>query len=626
MSKKTIDYRSITPGGPGSDDSKAGVNFRWWKEPKSDRPQAIAGVVQYIKEHMGAIETQRQIGARMYNNSSIMGVNGLSYTKMANVAPGQNQTRISYNLVASAIDTLSAKISKNKPKPMFLTSGGDYRLQRKAKKLDKFVEGVFYENHSDELAVQAFRDACIFGDGFVHVFPLNGRVKWERTLSSEIYVDLMESFYGHPRQMHRVTNMDRAVLLDMFPEYRKAILECNGANLEGEAQYQSMADLITVAESWHLPSGPEATDGLHCISINSTELFSEKWEWDFFPFARMTWKHRPYGYFGQSVAEEIQPQQLELNKLLWVVQRSMHLGGTFKIAMENSSKIVKEHLNNDIGTILTYTNNPPTYLVPPLVQPEIYAHIQTIKNSAYEQIGLSQLTATGTKPAGLDSGKALREYNDIETDRFVIVGQAYEAFSLELAKLSVWAAKCIFDSEGELKVKVPGKKFIEEIDWKDVDLEDDEYIMKLYPVSSLPNDPAGRLQTIQEYMQAGLMDPRQGRRLLDFPDLEAEETLANSVEDRIHEVLEDIIEDGEYTAPDPFMDLALAEQLLVEYYNYAVVGNVEEEKLEMLRIFKSQLDILKVKAMPPQPMMAPGGQPQAAPMPQPQSDLVPNVG
>jgi hypothetical protein len=47
------------------------------------------------------------------------------------------------------------------------------------------------------------------------------------------------------------------------------------------------------------------------------------------------------------------------------------------------------------------------------------------------------LSAAAQKPAGLDSGKALREYNDIESDRFMTIGQAYERYYLQLAKLDI---------------------------------------------------------------------------------------------------------------------------------------------------------------------------------------------
>src|SRR5437899_6152655 len=84
-----------------------------------------------------------------------------------------------------AIHNFRSYLAKNKPRPLFITAGGDYKIQRKAKKLTSFVEGVFFENEAYTLGVQAFRDACVLGDGIIHVYAdAKGRVRFERVLSS----------------------------------------------------------------------------------------------------------------------------------------------------------------------------------------------------------------------------------------------------------------------------------------------------------------------------------------------------------------------------------------------------------------------------------------------------------
>ena len=236
------------------------------------------------------------------------------------------------------------------------------------------------------------------------------------------------------------------------------------------------------------------------------------------------------------------------------------------------------------------------------------------------------MSATSKKPAGLDSGRALREYSDIESDRFTVLGQNYETFFLDAAKLSIAVAKEIYEEEGQYKVTVPNKKFTETIDWKDIDLEEDQYVMKVFPVSSLPDDPAGRLQTIQEYMQAGMLTIRQGRRLLDFPDLESEETLDNAREEYLHTILEKMTEDGEYTVPEPEDDLTLANELALEYYAVGKNQGLEEDNLELLRRFRDQVQVLTMKAMPPaQPNVPNAGSPQAVPEAPPVSNMLPNA-
>jgi hypothetical protein len=116
----------------------------------------------------------------------------------------------------------------------------------------------------------------------------------------------------------------------------------------------------------------------------------------------------------------------------------------------------------------------------------------------------------------------------------MINGQVYEKFFLDLDRLSIDCAKEIYKETGTFEAKVPGKKFLETISWKDVEMDDDEYLMKAYPTSSLPNEPAGRLQTVQEYVQAGFYTPRTAKRLLDMPDLEQIDDLSDAQENWIH--------------------------------------------------------------------------------------------
>jgi hypothetical protein len=618
-----IDYKSFTSNG---ELSLSPLNKKWWEEEEmGDLAASIFGVVKYLQSNQTLRTTNLITTTRLYGNLSLMGLNGLTYSKLASVT-NASASRITYNVCQSTVDAITSKIAKNKPKPLFLTSGGDYKLQRKAEKLTKFVDGIFYENDAHRLGTEIFRDASIWGTGCLYVFERDGRIKFERVIISEIQVDEVEAFYGHPRSLYRVKTVDRGVLHNMFDDIlegnKDAINESNSAKPDDLGGKPTVSDEVAICEAWHLPSGPDAEDGRHVICVDKHVLFEEKYEKHYFPFVFFHWSKKLFGFWGQGLVEQIQNIQLEINKLLWVVQRSMHLAGSFKILLENGSKIVKEHLNNDVGAILNYTGTKPEYVTPPIVPPEIYTHLATLKNAAYEQAGISQLSAASQKPEGLDSGAALREYNDIESDRFMTVGQAYERFYVELAQVVVSIAKTVYGG-GSYKVKVPGKGFIETIDWKDVHMHEDAYVLKCYPVSALPNEPAGRLQTIQELMQAGLIDPESGRRLLDYPDLEEEEGLNNAPQDYLHEILDKMVDDGEYTPPEPFDDLQRAHKLALNYYAKYKTQGLEEEKLDLFRRFMDQIQLLQQAAIPPAPSQAPT-QPQAAPQPQPQSALVPN--
>lgn len=623
-----IDFRSFNQG--QEQITPVDGRIKWWFcNNDVEMAQSVVGSVTSLANADAKRQTQYQISSRLYGNTNIMGINGLSFSKIQSTQ-ATLKDRVSYNVIQSCIDTLVSKITKNKPKPAFVTSGATWKVQRQAKQLDKFIDGIFYENDMYALATQIAKDAFVFGDGVVHVFEHEGRCKFERVIPSEIYVDQMESFYGFPRQMHRVKNVDRGVLLNLYPEHKADILQAQAAVIDTTGTFQNIADQISVLESWHLPSGKDAKDGLHIICIDRKVLFKEEYTKQTFPFAFFKWSDRLYGFWAQGLAEQIQNLQLEINKILWVIQRSMHMAGTFKVFLEHGSKIIKEHVSNDIGVLINYTGTPPQYVTPPIVPPEVYAHLETLKRQAFEQAGISQLSATSQKPAGLNSGKALREYNDIETERFMAVGHAYERFFIEVAKLAIDCVKDIFEQEKTYPVIAPGKKFLETLDWKNIRLDDEEYTLKIYPVSKLPTDPAGQLQTIQEYIQAGFISPRAGRRLLDFPDLERAEDLTNSPEEWLHKVIEEMVDDGKVYHPEPDDDLALARELALQYLSFAKTNGAPEENLQLLRDFISEVDQLSQMAQEAAAMQQAMAEqaalpPQAAPMPAPVSELVPNV-
>lgn len=623
-----MDYRSFGP--PGSHTQIGATGVRWWRESGDDLVHGITSTIDFLQKHQAPRLTQYMVSTRLYGNLALVGLNGLTYSKLAAVTNALRE-RISYNICSSVTDTIVAKMAKNKPKPLFLGNGADYRIKRKAQKLNQYCDGIFYENHAHDLGCEAFRDACIWGTGAIKVFACNGRVRFERVLTHELYVDEVEGFYGYPRQMHHVKAIDREVVAETWPGHDAAIRACTGLHGDDLGSSPNISDMIQVRESWHLPSGPDAKDGKHIISIDNAVLFSEPWTKEYFPFALVRWVKRPYGFWGQGVVERLQNIQLEINKLLWVVQRAMHLGAAYKVFLRSGSKVVKEHINNEIGAIVEYTGDaPPQYVVPPLVPGEVYEHLMRLQQLGFQQEGVSMMSAASTKPSGINSGRGLRELDDIETDRFAVAGHSYENLYLDLARLAIDCAKDIAEEEGGYEVRSTERNFVQTIDWKDIDLSKDEYVMQCYPVSSLPDDPAGRLETITEYMQAGILSIRQGRRLLDFPDLDRVEGLANAEEDLLTSLLEKIVDDGKYVGPTPYDDLALARELALQFYAQGRVNGLEPEKLTLLEQFLSDLDRLSQPppgALPPGPPAPsqPGTSPLGVPSAPPVSPMLPNA-
>lgn len=606
--------RNITPRGAN-----------WWRaKSKAELQSAVLDTAAYLKEQQAYRWRQASIHARMYGNLPLASYAGSNLQKM-NTPNNLPIDRPTMNVVQSCADTLVSRIGQSKPKPTFLTDAADYKQRSLAKQLNNFIAGEFYQTKAYELAETILRDATVIGTGCIKIVESDDqRVKLERTLVTELLVDPNDAFYGNPRNMYQFKLVDRAVIAEMFPEERSRVQQAEQAFAENNAENQrSMSDQIMLVESWHLPSSKKARDGRHVIACTSGILLDEEYRKDDFPFVFLPYSPRLVGFWAQGLAEQLTGTQIEINKLLVTISKSISLVGVPRVFVEDGSKVVKSHLNNEIGAIVTYRGTKPEYEVAPSVHPELYQQLQRLVDYAYQQSGISALAATSQKPAGLNSGEAIRNYDDLQSDRFATLNKRYDDMFVKLAYKIIDLAKDICERDGKYQTIYPNKDGTKEIDLPAAKLLDDPFVIQCFESSSLPRDPAGRLQKVTEMMQAGIIDMKEGRRLLNYPDIEQSDKLASAAQERIYKILDEIVDEGKFTPPDPYIDIAAALQSVGQYYNLYLAAGLEERKAEMLRDWQAQLIMLQTAMQPPQP--EPGAAPQAVPEAAPTSPMLPNA-
>ncbi len=625
------------PSGPGKitfktrPDSETMTLAPWWQERNPDRAAALMLTsAAYLKETQAYRYRQAAIYARLYGNQSLYSFAGSNINKM-DQTQGLPQERPTFNLVQSVTDTLVSRISQSRPQPVFLTDNGDYKQRNLAKKLNNFILGEFFHTKAYDLATIALRDALVEGTGVVHTYETpDHRVGLERVLLTELLIDPNEAMYGDPRQLYRVKLVDRQVLMANFPKLKdKIMMAAKGYPDNSADTSKTVSDLVMVVESWHLRSGKNTDDGRHVMAISSGFLINEEYTKDRFPFTFIHYAPRLLGFWSQGVAEQLMGTQMELNSILFTIARAIKLVGVPRIFVEDGSKVVSSHFNNEVGSIVKFRGTKPQYEVAQSNAPELYAERDKLIAYGYQQSGVSALQASSQKPQGLDSGEAIRTYDDISTDRFASLSRRYDNFFVELTYQIIDLAKDIAIEQGSYSTVYPNKNGTKEIDLPKAAMIEDAFIVQCFTQSSLPKDPAGRLAKVTEMVQSGMITLQEGRRLLDYPDLEQIEKLANASEERIFQILDDIIESGKYTQPDPFMDLELATKLTTQYINLYASAKLEESKASMLRDFFNQIQTLVQAAMPPAQPAGPAQQgaptPQAAPQPPPQSPLIPNA-
>ena len=597
---------------------------RWWLKEKSQIHEAVVPYIKRLAQQQNYREEDNKRNMRLYGNSQYMGMSVGGPSSHDNVLSTQH--RVTLNVVQSMIDTVTSKITKNKPRPYFLTDGGDWSLQRKAEKLTKFAEGQFYATDLYSKAAIAFKDSGIFGTGALKFFVQDSEIKVERTFIDELTVDDTEAYYGEPRQMHQKKWVHKDVLKQQFPSSAHAIdVAAEIANNQWDFITRTDSGMILVIESWHLPSGKKAKDGKHTIVIDNATLFEERYSKTYFPFVFFRWNERPLGFFGQGIAEQLTGLQLEINKILRTIQVSMHLVSVPKLFVEAGSKIVSTHLDNKIGAIIKFAGTRPEPGQLGIIPPELKEHLMFLYQRSFEIVGVSQMSAQSTKPTGLNSGKALRTYNDIESERFLSVGERYEKVFLDATRIMMDLAKDVAEETGNYSVKVPGSKFLSTIKWEDVQMEEDCYLLKCYPTNAFSQEPSAKFQEVQERMQAGLLSRDEGLRLLDFPDLDSVTSLQTAPIKNIERQIEQIVE-GKYQGPEPFQNLQLGITMMQNAYLKYHSENAPDEVLEGFRTWMSEADgLLKGAQQAAQAQQAALMPPQAVPEAPPTSDLMPNT-
>lgn len=605
---------------------------QWWKAKNDqDLVTGILGSAAYLKESQSYRYRQAAIYARLYGNMSLFNFIGSNMTKMDSLQ-GLPQDRPTFNLIQSAVDTLVSRISQSRPAPTFLTDNSDYKERNLAKKLNNFILGEFYQTKAYEKATIVLRDTLVEGVGCLKVYEdeTTQRVALERVLLTELLVDINEAMYGEPRQIYQMKLVDRDVLMANAPNFKSVIKDAVAAYPDNSADSsKTVSDLVMVVEAWHLPSGKDAKDGRHTIACSAGIIFDEKYTKDKLPFVFLHYSPRLLGFWSQGLSEQLMGTQMEINSLLYTITKAIKLVGVPRVFMEAGSKVNGASNNNDIGVIVKYTGTKPIYEVAPSNAPELYEQLERLINFGYQQSGVSAMQAGAQKPSGLNSGEAQRVYDDISTDRFATLAKKYDNVFVDLAYLMIDLAKDIAERDGKYQTVYPGKNTAKQIDLPKASLLQDPFVIQCFNMSSLPRDPAGRMQKVTEMITSGMITIQEGRRLLDYPDLNQVETLANASQERIYQILDQIIEDAIYTPPDPFMNLQLANDISVQYINLYGAAKLEEEKMQMLRDFYSQVQAIKMAAMAPppgampeqpgqSPQQQPGGVPAASIAPPPQ--------
>lgn len=585
----------------------------WWHANKGEVASKLVGLVQKIENEQSERYERFMKLEVLYDPNSLWGQRERS----------DSAGIVTENVIATNVDTVAAQIASQEVRARFPTDGADWSTQRLAKQLEIYAEEVAKIHDVDTKCVEAFwHGSAVKGTGFVfHFVDHLRRIVCQVVPPDDVVVDSRECRGGRtPKQLHWRRIRDREDLIAEFPDHEEAIREAQSSpsSTTRWAGYRPIDETEVVClYSWRLPIGVKGKKGYQpgrlVVVVDGHDLHDEKYEEDCFPCSRIVWTPRPEDYFGIGLAERIAGHQRTLNRSNLQLERMLDQNAFVTMFVRPGDAGLGVKQINKIGTVSVYKDEVPKWVTPPAVHPEQYKRHQDVKVSASEESGVSRMAANAVKPAGLDSGRAIREYTSATTIRFAQQEKAFEKLKLDVVTGLLLCCKQL--GKDAPTITKSNKFGTREIPWSRV--EKVWLKARIAPASNLNRTPAGREQTLIEWAQAGVISTDDFRRLINHPDLERAMSLYNAAMEDVDECLE-AIADGAIVMPEPFMNLRMCvwrgqSQYLL--WNRARPGDksgAPEEVLEAVRQFVVQAAEMLARSeemAAPAPMAAP---PQAA--------------
>lgn len=584
---------------------------RWYELEGDECAREVANIVEWIDESQQPLRQRALDSLSLYEGRRISALDPAAYGTSTPYSD-EGYERLYMNAGRMIVHGVVAKVAgRLKPKCQMVASGADWPTKLRAKRLERFVEAQMTQaqgRYRDgwALALRAFQDACVaIGRGTLKIFADHeeGKVVIERVLPWEVFTDARETRSG-ARPFNRFQRMfiERDRLAARFPEFADQIMVAEAAqDLVRSPGSRRLADSVAVYEGWRLPFG-EGRPGRHVICTKNCMLESSDWTRNEFPFVDVYWTEEFLGDGGTSLIEEIKPSVDEVNCTAERMREMEKLAGNVYGSFEEGTvdpEILKLN-DNGIWIPRTAGSAPPTFTIPGGFGPTTIQWFQLNWSKCFELSGASEASTTSRKEPGVTSGVALRTVSAIETERFSVQANSYEHMcGVDIPRHIIACTRELAEEDPKFSAHWPGSKFLEEIPWKEADLDEDKYVIQPCAVSGVVNTPEDRLQLGQDLYNGGIIGKDAFLRIIEFKDFESEVqrqgTQYSLVERYIEQwrnATEETQESGafRYRAPIPFMNHAAAIVQVAEAYMAAELDGAPDFNLRFFVDFMRDCD------------------------------------
>jgi hypothetical protein len=570
-------------------------SMRWWDEKDYEAGEMLVNLITELRSDDEDRIWRHSVLDRIYDGSLL--------TPVGDLIDIQDGLADGVNFTAPAIDSVRAKVSTSVPSIKISGQGADHSARMKAINLTRYIEAQADALDIESFLSRALLQAMRLGTGIIGTSVENGRVEVEVVPLSEIFVNTADALRGRPRNMYRIKPIGRDTLIDSYPDMKDEIESAPG---RGYDPYDSMTDvgssleqnsIIEVFEGWHLPN-VLGEEGRHVISLrDGTVLKDEEWRHQRFPFA-IIYDHAPEtGFWGTGTVERVADVQHQIDEMLTQINEQLRIGSRLKIFVPRGGRIdIDQLVSSHIGAIVEYDevlgSAPIRFQSPDPVSGELIQHLQWLIQQLYMLVGTTQEQASSQRPAGITSGRAMMYHSDLQTQRHVVLASSYRRLARDSYELLIDRAIDLSDEGIDWPAQYTKNSVVKQINWNDVNMDRDQFILQFEAVSPIPNTFAGHLELVESMAAQGTLPPGFVASLIQDPDIVrmyAQLTADTELANRIIEDLMDI--DSEMPTVRDEMNLELTADLVrTAMINVLAQADVEDPDFEeVISRFESYL-------------------------------------
>lgn len=473
-----------------------------------------------------------------------------------------NDGSIKFNVIKAVIDSVVSSLYNNKVLASFIPVNGLPDTVRACKDAQQYFDIMYEHEKINKKVNDVARMACIFGRGHLFINPVTYKVE---PLSPHLVAFLnMEKRYGaSQRCLIHYYNFPISKLSE-YPIPKRKLP--NETQLTCEFEHYIDCELRK-----------------QLFFINGMLVLELPYEHDVLPILTLYYNQPVFGEQTTGLVQELDSIQLIIDDIADNMAEAIRSTPTNQIFLQTGSGITRDELDNRGGAV--YLVKPVNSVTGPqasgvtVANPVPYDQFwkQTMdmwKEYAFEQVGKSELSSMGRKPAGLDSGASLKTFIDIESDRFETQTTNYIDSFEDLAKLLIE----ILPEDQDI---LPQSLNSSSMKWGDVKRQSKLFKIQYVPISMLSKDPGENQKLIMQFSQSGQIPLYKFARLFNSPDIAEVFNDASAKYDGVRQCVYRALKDEDYDIPIWVEKATLAQEISVEQNKLysCLTGDKENDKL-----------------------------------------------